>query len=153
MFGRDTGLQPAKHFERREGATVRRHLLLAPSPERAGDRRHVDVAFLRVQRHRRQDADDGMRAVVHLKHLPDDRRIAAETRLPVPVTEQQHGLGAMMFVGRHEIAAGQRLYTKDVEKIRRDDAGGDAIGFAAPNQIERHLMELDEAQKSDVWSR
>ena len=66
-------------------------------------------------------------------------------RLPVGVAEHQHRLRALVIVGVDERAAEHRLDAEHVEEVRRDDAGGDAIGLAAAQQVEAHLMELDEA--------
>ena len=96
-------------------------------------------------RHRRQHPDDRVRAVVHLEHLPDDRSIPAKPRLPVRVSQDQHGVRSSRVVRLDERTANERLDPEDVEEIGRDDAGCDAIGLATPQQIEVHLMELDEA--------
>ncbi len=92
-------LQPAEHVQRAEGAAVLRDLPLAGGAERARQHRHVDVVLLRIVRHVRQHADHAMRAIVHLEHLADDVRIAAELRAasrcgsgPAPLRRRAHRL-------------------------------------------------------------
>ncbi len=72
------------------------------------------------------------------------RRIAAELRLPVRVADNQHRVGAERIVGGREGAAENRRDAEHVEEIMGHDADVHAIRFAALEQIEVHLVILDE---------
>ena len=140
----DARLQPAEDVQDREHARVLIDPALGRGAKRARRRRHVDVVLLRVVRHVRQHADDGVRPVVHLEHLPDDVPVAAELALPVRVADDQHRRRARLVVVGHERAAEDRLDAEDAEEVRRDHAGVDAIGLAALQQVEIHLVEFDQ---------
>jgi hypothetical protein len=56
-------------------------------------------------RERGEDADYGVRFVVHAEHFADDGGIAAEAAQPVFVTEKKDGRGAWFFVVGRKIAA------------------------------------------------
>ncbi len=86
-----------------------------------------------------------MRPVVHLEHLADNVGVAAELGAPVGVAQHQDRLGAAHVVRRHERAADHRLDAEQIEEVRRHHAGVDAIGLAAVDQIEVHLVVLDQA--------
>jgi hypothetical protein len=143
-LARDAGLEPAEHDENRERPPVLIDPLLGGRAERARRHGHVDVVFLRVVRHVRQHADDGVRTIVHLKHLADDVRIAAELRAPVRVAEDQHRVGSRRIVAGDERASEHGPDAEDVEEIVRHDADIDAVGLAALEQIEIHLMIFDQ---------
>ena len=112
-------LHAAEHAEPAERAAVLRDGPLGGSAERAGQHRHVDVVLLRVVRHVGQHADDAVGPIVHLEHLADDVRIAAEAGAPVGVAEDQHRLGAGQIVGGDERAADDRLDAQQVEEVVR----------------------------------
>jgi hypothetical protein len=59
-----------------------------------------------------------VRPVVHLKDLSDDLQVAAETRLPVRVTQEQHRFRAVPLVGGDKIPAGDWLHPEDIEEVR-----------------------------------
>ena len=86
-----------------------------------------------------------MGPVVHLEHLADDPGVAAELGAPVGVAEHQHRLGALQVVRRDKGAANQRLDAEQVEKVGRDDPGIHPVGLTAVDQIEVHLVVLDQA--------
>ena len=117
MLRRRAWLQPPEDLQRANARRFDCHPFLATRPERAGDRRHVDVTFLRIERYRRQDTDHRVRPVVHLKDLSDDLRSPPKPRLPVPVAQQQHRLGAVLLVGGDEIPAGDGRHAEDVEEV------------------------------------
>ncbi len=71
----DAGLQPRRRPRSMPMLAVVLHHRIGA--ERAGGDRHVDVVVVGVARDRRQDADDGVRAVVHREHAcrrPSGRR-------------------------------------------------------------------------------
>ena len=140
-------LEQTKHLHV-EGTATGRDPCFRIRAERAGRRRHVHVDFVRIVRHRGQDTDDGVRPVVHLENLTDNRRVSAELALPIGVAEHQHRIRTFVIIRVDKGAAHDRLDAERIEEVRRDDAGGDAIGFAATQQIEVHLMELDDAGKA-----
>ena len=137
--------EPAEGGHAAERGTVLLHPGLGGGAERAGRRRHVDVVLARVLRHRRQHSDHGVRPVVHLEHLPDDARVAAEALLPVREAEDEHRLRAEIVVAVPERAAVQRLHAEHVEEVRRHHPGEHAVRLAAVEQGERHPVVLHEA--------
>ena len=70
------------------------------------------------------------------------RGVAAKPRAPVFVAQHQHRRGARIVVAVDEGAAELRAHAEHVEEIGRDHAGVDAVGLAAIQQVERHLVEL-----------
>ena len=96
-------------------------------------------------RHVRQHADHGVRPIVHLEDLADDRAIAAELLRQYEwlrtSTAVAPGLSSSATKVRPTIGAMPRTS----KKFERHDAGVDAIGLAAAQQIEIHLVELDQA--------
>ena len=145
---RHSGLQTAEDLQRREDAALLGDPPLGGGPERAGRRRHVDVAVGRVLRNRRQHADDGVRPVVHLEGLADDVGVAAKPRAPVLVAQHQHRRGARVVVAVDERATELRADAEHVEEVGRDHAGVHAVGLAAVQQVERHLVELHQSAET-----
>ena len=65
--------------------------------------------------------------------------------LPVVVAQHQHRVGAGQVVLGAEVPAEERRHAEEVEEVRRDDAGLDALRLGAAQQRERHRVVLDEA--------
>jgi hypothetical protein len=112
--------------------------------ERTGGRWHVDVVLGGKLRNRRQDANYGVHAVVHLERATDDAGISAERVLPERMTDHQHRRRIGRIVVRSEHTTQHRLDAEHVEELGRDHAGLHARGFATTEQIERHLVVLDD---------
>jgi hypothetical protein len=85
--------------------------------------------------------------VVHLESPAHDVRVAAETVLPEPVAEHQHGLGAGLVLTGAEPAPEQRPHPEDLEIIGRDHAGLHPAGLAPAEENERHGVVLDQGLK------
>jgi hypothetical protein len=63
------------------------------------------VVLVRESRQRRKDANNGVRAVVHLHDMTNHLRIARKTLLPEVVTEDEHGRRALLVFARLKGAA------------------------------------------------
>ena len=142
---RGVWFQQAEHLQRGKGPPIRFDVGFGSRAERTSRRRHIDVHFIRIVRHRRENPDDRVRTVIHLEHLADDVGIAAELGPPISMAQDQHRLRPLVIVCANERAADQRLDAEHVEEVGRDDARRDPIGFAATEQVEAHLVELDQA--------
>jgi hypothetical protein len=136
---RVAGLQPGGDDRQIRARLLHRHPLFHPGERlhhpraAAGDkggpgsegtrgRRHVDVHFGGVLRHRRQDSDHLMRPVVHLENASDDGRVAAEASLPVLVAEHEDGWRSGLVVRLLKAAPEGGLHAEHVEEIRRPRA-------------------------------
>ena len=139
--GRPVG-EPAEHHQPAERAAVLGHAALGVGAERTGRGRHVDIDRVRKLRYRRQDTDHRVRLGVHFEHLADDIRVASEGALPVVVGEHQHRIRIEVVLAVDERATVQRGNSERVEVIVRHDAGLHALGFAAPEQDEEHVVEF-----------
>ena len=83
----------------------------------------------------RHHADHRVRLVVE-QHLPaDDRRVAAEPRLPEPVAEEHRAGRAVAIVGLGEQPADERLHAQRREQIGRDRRALDAQRLPGADQV------------------
>ena len=112
--------------------------------ERTVPDRHEDVVVFRIERHRRQDADDGVRPIVEAVGPADDRRIAPERLEPVGVAQHDHALRLRPVVVGAKRASVQRTDAQRVEVRGRDDARAQAFGLGAAVEDEPHLVILDD---------
>ena len=61
------------------------------------------------------------------------------------MAQDQHRGSARRVVASHEGAAVQRLHAQHVEVVRRHHASREPFGFLAPEQVEEHVVEFDDA--------
>ncbi len=145
FFERHTGLEAAKNGHHACAAVADKLRTAACGALRGG---HVNIGFSGILRDRRQHAQNGVRAVVHLEYSAHDVRVAALVALPVFVAQDQDGGRVFAVVGGHEGAAQQRLDAQDIEEIGRYYGGFHALGgVRADEQEVHHVMFHDAAQR------
>src|SRR6266404_1983969 len=106
-------------------------------------RRHVYVFLDRVLGYGRQNADDGMRAVIHLEDPADDVWVATVTLLPVFVAQHQHRIGPFVVIGRNKGPAENGSHSKNIKEVCGYDAGLNALRFRSAQKRKAHCMVLD----------
>ena len=115
-----------------------------PRAERAGHRGHEDVVFARVARQGRQDADQGMYAVVHVELAAHHARVGAEMLLPELVACEQHGLGPRHLLVGPKAAPERGLDAENAEEVPRHDARLHPLRLTRAEQREGHRVVLDQ---------
>jgi hypothetical protein len=114
--------------------------------------RMTSDARRRLELHRQlergaEHPDDGAGDAVHVDDASDDRRIGGEAAAPQRVREQDEVRAALAVLAVRERAAEHRLRAEHVERVRRDERAGDALGIAgASDEVHRHARHRRDAE-------
>src|SRR6185503_13562732 len=137
----DTWFESSKHGRQQSRATVIDHR--GAGSKWAVGCRHVHVTLRRVLRNRRQDADHGVRSIVHSEDGAHDISITVVTALPVFVAEHEHGVTTWLFVIWNEGSAEEWFHAEHVEEVCGDYTGLHPFRLVAAVEYEAHGMMLD----------
>src|SRR2546428_594954 len=102
-------------------------------------RRNPQLRFAWIIDTWRRDADNRVRLIIEPGCLTDDVGAAAEPLAPQRLADHRDALGAMYFVRGCERPAERRLHLKDVEEIRVDHRGRNALWMIAGRQGDARL--------------
>src|SRR5258705_5077224 len=122
----DAGVELAEDGEGGQvaGKIVVRNLNGAPQfgvaqQKRFGGKLEMEIA--------RQDADDGDVLLVVAQELADDVDVAAEAALPEAIAQDYYVRTVQDGFFGEEVAAEERIYSKDGEEVGGDKADGDLL--------------------------
>ncbi len=105
---------------------------------------------LKIWRH---DADDGGGFAVDPDRLADNVRIAVEIAFPDFVPEDRHFLSSRLVVLGGEIAAENRLYVDDLEKILGHIAAGVALRSFLVGDVDGRAVEIGAHHRERLLTR